>query len=40
MANATINPANRGFCTPETSCLDNGMLNLSTCQLCKYTYDL
>ncbi|XP_022343288.2 lysosome membrane protein 2-like isoform X2 [Crassostrea virginica] len=30
VANATINPDNKGFCTPN--CLDRGLFNMSTCQ--------
>lgn len=33
LANATVNRDNIGFCTPQSNCLDTGMLNLSTCQL-------
>ncbi|XP_060067923.1 scavenger receptor class B member 1-like, partial [Ylistrum balloti] len=32
LANATVNPDNIGFCTPESKCLNTGMLNISTCQ--------
>ncbi|OWF39622.1 lysosome membrane protein 2-like [Mizuhopecten yessoensis] len=32
LANATENPDNIGFCTPESKCLNTGMLNISTCQ--------
>lgn len=30
VANATVNPDNKGFCTPN--CLDRGLFNMSTCQ--------
>lgn len=33
LANATENPDNIGFCTPESNCLNSGMLNISTCQI-------
>ncbi|CAC5419753.1 SCARB2 [Mytilus coruscus] len=36
LANATINPENIGFCTPESNCMDTGLVNISTCQLSKY----
>ena len=36
LANVTINPDNVGFCTPNTSCMGSGVLNISQCQLCKY----
>lgn len=31
VANATVNPDNIGFCTPN--CLDKGLFNMSTCQI-------
>ena len=35
-ANATENPSNAGFCTPDSShCLPSGMLNVSNCQFGK-----
>ncbi|XP_041376213.1 lysosome membrane protein 2-like [Gigantopelta aegis] len=36
LANKTINPANVGFCTPNTSCMGTGVLNISQCQLLDY----
>ncbi|XP_052060538.1 lysosome membrane protein 2-like [Mytilus californianus] len=36
LANATINPDNIGFCTPESNCMDTGLVNISTCQLIDY----
>ncbi|XP_062618406.1 lysosome membrane protein 2-like isoform X1 [Saccostrea cucullata] len=30
VANATVNPDNKGFCTPN--CLDKGLINVSNCQ--------
>ncbi|CAL1526390.1 unnamed protein product [Lymnaea stagnalis] len=32
MKNATLNPDNIGFCTPNTSCLPTGLLNSTLCQ--------
>lgn len=31
VANATVNPDNIGFCTPN--CLDKGLFNMSNCQI-------
>ncbi|CAG2214867.1 CD36L2 [Mytilus edulis] len=36
LANATINPDNIGFCTPESNCMDTGLVNISSCQLIDY----
>ena len=34
------NPDNYGFCTPAKNCiLGDGMMNLSTCQVCKFSRD-
>ncbi|XP_052815897.1 lysosome membrane protein 2-like [Mya arenaria] len=30
--NATENPANLGYCTPQTNCLGGGLVNVSACQ--------
>ncbi|GFO25384.1 scavenger receptor class b, member 2 [Plakobranchus ocellatus] len=32
MENATMNPDNIGFCTPQTNCLPSGLLNSTLCQ--------
>nr|ASJ26356.1 scavenger receptor class B type I [Meretrix meretrix] len=32
-ANATVNPENKGFCTPIENCLGAGVVNISNCQL-------
>lgn len=34
VANATVNPDNIGFCTPN--CLDKGLFNMSTCQISEW----
>ena len=33
LANATENPDNIGFCTPQSRCLGSGIYNASVCQL-------
>jgi hypothetical protein len=33
LENATANPDNIGFCTPQTHCLPTGLLNISNCQM-------
>ena len=38
LANATINPDNIGFCTPDADhCLDTGVVNISSCQMRKFS---
>ncbi|KAL3859117.1 hypothetical protein ACJMK2_009349 [Sinanodonta woodiana] len=33
LQNASINPDNLGFCTPQNNCLGQGLINVSNCQL-------
>ncbi|KAK3591350.1 hypothetical protein CHS0354_040311 [Potamilus streckersoni] len=33
LQNATVNPDNLGFCTPQNNCLGQGLVNISSCQL-------
>lgn len=36
LENASANPDNIGFCTPQTKCLPSGLLNISNCQIVDY----
>ena len=37
LANATENPYNIGFCTPQTKCLGAGIYNATVCQQGRWT---
>ena len=39
-ANVSVNPSNKGFCTPANNCLPGGLLNASTCKDGKARFQL